>query len=80
MSCIFCRSAARAVVMKERVAAIEERERQRRYRMASLGQEAVQAGGADMGRFIAQLGTKGTSTGDAAAGAQQQQPPEPSKQ
>ena len=59
--------------MRERVAAIEERERQRQYRMASLGQEAVQAGGADMGRFMAQLGSKDFGAGDAAAGAQQQQ-------
>jgi hypothetical protein len=58
----FCgafRSAARAEVMRQRVAAIEEREQQRRYRMDSLGQDATTTSGPDMGRFVSQLETKG---------------------
>jgi hypothetical protein len=52
--------------MRQRVAAIEEREQQRRIRMQSLGQQASTAGGPDMGAFMSQLGGKGY--------AQQQQP------
>ena len=45
--------------MQARIAAIEEREQQRRIRMESLGQQATTAGGPDMGAFMSQLENKG---------------------
>jgi hypothetical protein len=65
-----CRVAARKVLMQQRVAAIEEREQQRRIRMESLGQQATTAGGPDINRLVSQLGSKGyTAAGDSQAGA-----------
>jgi hypothetical protein len=55
--------------MRQRVAAIEEREQQRRIRMESLGKQASTAGGPDMGAFMSQLENKGYGSG-----GQQQQP------
>jgi hypothetical protein len=55
--------------MRKRVAAIEEREQQRRIRMESLGKQASTAGGPDMGAFMSQLENKGYGRG----GEQQQQ-------
>jgi hypothetical protein len=63
-----CRSAQRAAVMAQRVAAIEERERQRRYRQASLGQAATPGAAGDMGRLMAQI-----QSGEAADASQQTQ-------
>lgn len=45
--------------MRQRIAAIEEREQQRRIRMESLGKQANAAGGPDMGAFMSQLENKG---------------------
>ena len=45
--------------MRQRIAAIEEREQQRRIRMESLGKQASTAGGPDMGAFMSQLENKG---------------------
>lgn len=53
------RAAERAAVMRQRIAAIEEREQQRRIRMESLGKQASTAGGPDMGAFMSQLENKG---------------------
>lgn len=68
-----CRAAERAAVMRQRVAAIEEREQQRRIRMESLGQQASTAAGPDMGAFMSQLENKGY------AGSRQQQAPQDSQ-
>jgi hypothetical protein len=51
--------------MQQRVAAIEEREQQRRIRMESLGKQATTAGGPDISRFMSQLENKGYAAGDA---------------
>jgi hypothetical protein len=65
-----CRIAARKVLMQQRVAAVEEREQQRRIRMESLGQQATTARGPDINRLVLQLGSKGyTAAGDSQAGA-----------
>lgn len=60
-------------MMKQRVAAIEEREQQRRIRMESLGQQASTAAGPDMGAFMSQLENKGY------AGSRQKQAPQDSQ-
>jgi hypothetical protein len=62
--CLLCllwahRAAQRASVMRARVAAVEEREAQRRIRREAMGQQAAAAGGPDMGAFMSQLETKG---------------------
>lgn len=51
--------------MRQRIAAIEEREQQRRIRMESLGKQATSstAGGPDMGAFMSQLENKGYGSG-----------------
>ncbi|KAF6251975.1 hypothetical protein COO60DRAFT_1704507 [Scenedesmus sp. NREL 46B-D3] len=59
------RVAARKALMQQRVAAIEEREQQRRIRMESLGKQATTAGGPDISRFMSQLETTGHDAGDA---------------
>ncbi len=67
---VFCRSAARAAIMQQRIAALEEREQQRRYRMESLGKQATTAGGPDINRFMSQLENKNFAAGqDDAKGA-----------
>lgn len=58
----------RKAVMAQRVASIEEREQQRRFRMESLGRQANAAAGPDINRFMQQL----DPTRSAAAG---QKPP-----
>lgn len=70
------RSAERAAVMRQRVAAIEEREAQRRVRMEAMGRQAAAAGGPDMGAFMSQLENKGYGSQgqqQQAQGQQQQQ-------
>jgi hypothetical protein len=65
-----CRVAARKVLMQQRVAAIDEREQQRRIRMESLGKQATTAGGPDISRLMSQLENKGyTAAGDSQTGA-----------
>lgn len=63
--------------MAQRVAAIEERERQRRYRQASLGQAAAPGGAGDMGRLMAQI--QGGEAADASQPTEQQQQKAPPK-
>lgn len=61
----------RQVLMQQRVAAIEEREQQRRIRMESLGQQATTAGGPDVSRFTSQLENRGYAAADSSkAGGQ----------
>lgn len=62
------RNAERTNAMKQRVAAIDERERLRRYRQASLGRQAEAAGGPDMGRFMSQLESQGFGGGTSKGG------------
>eukprot|EP00879_Flechtneria_rotunda_P012058 GHRR01012593.1.p1 GENE.GHRR01012593.1~~GHRR01012593.1.p1 ORF type:complete len:172 (+),score=65.34 GHRR01012593.1:299-814(+) len=57
------RSATRAAIMQERIAAIEEREQQRRIRQESLGQQATAAAGPDINKFMSQLEHKGYGAG-----------------
>jgi hypothetical protein len=57
--------------MAQRVAAIEEREAQRRIRMESLGRAASTAGGPDVSAFTSQL--EGRGYGGAGTAVKQQQ-------
>lgn len=45
--------------MRQRVAAVEEREHQRRIRMETLGKQATTAGGPDINAFRSQLEHRG---------------------
>eukprot|EP00878_Enallax_costatus_P005375 GHUV01005644.1.p1 GENE.GHUV01005644.1~~GHUV01005644.1.p1 ORF type:complete len:170 (+),score=53.52 GHUV01005644.1:535-1044(+) len=62
-------TAMRKAVMAQRVAAIEEREQQRRIRMESLGSQANTAAGPDINRFMQQLDpTKSAAVGQTPPG------------
>lgn len=62
--------------MEKRVAAIEEREQQWRFRRESLGHQANTAAGPDINRFMQQLDpTKSAAVGQTQPGSSNSGPP-----